>query len=167
MNIEVSLMFEAHISLTRFQVAKEAIDEEGRKTEWAIEFLANMVEKGCTPTWGAFTILIEGLAEAALEVLNELSTRDYPDVRLDNQNILEIEYFSNLKPKLEFVRLMLDKSPVWLKMRQRSDIAPVVHRTALVQAMTQDLGIANAALQQVLALMSKIRGKRQELQHAR
>nr|GEV39364.1 hypothetical protein [Tanacetum cinerariifolium] len=51
-------------------------------------------------------------------------------------------------------------------MRQRSDIALIVHPTAPIQAMTRDLGIANAALQQVLALMSKIRGQRQKLQHA-
>nr|GEV33653.1 hypothetical protein [Tanacetum cinerariifolium] len=36
-----------------------------------------MVEKGCTTTWGAFTILIEGLAVEALEVLNELSSRGF------------------------------------------------------------------------------------------
>ena len=49
----------------------------------------------------------------------------------------------------------------------RSDIAPVVHQTAPVQPMTQDLGIANADLQQVSALKSKIGGLRKEMQHAR
>nr|GEV01516.1 pentatricopeptide repeat-containing protein At1g09900 [Tanacetum cinerariifolium] len=91
-----------------------------------------MVEKGCTTTWGSFTILIEGLAEEALEVLNELSSigfakiqsaeqvvflryssytdievdsvawKYYSNVRLDNQNILEIEYFFILKPNQKF-----------------------------------------------------------------
>ncbi|GJX69787.1 pentatricopeptide repeat-containing protein [Tanacetum coccineum] len=57
---------------------------KGRKTECVIEFFANMVEKGCNPTWGAFTILIEGLAEDALEVLNELCSRGIANRKLGN-----------------------------------------------------------------------------------